>query len=180
MEIKTREQEAMNPMSMNMNPAPLNNLRGYHYFFPDYQAIQNCPPMSMYNNLQPMNGYPYQMEFIKEEPPINAPTTPEKKNIPKNQNTNSANQEKQKAKPYINFLINTVTNLMNEGKITMKYLKEKTELKSSHSNCNRNSPDCSSSPSLPTMSSYKRANNEKLNNIKNTLNENGQCEKSFM
>ena len=178
MEIKRREQEAMNQMNMNMNLPPLNNLRGYHYFIPDYQALQNYPPMGMYNNLQPMNGYPYQMEFIKEEPPINVPTTPENKIIPKNQNTNSANQEKQKAKPYINFLINTVTNLMNEGKITMKYLKEKTELKSSHSNCNnnRNSPDYSSSPSLPTMSSYKRSNNEKLNNIKNTPNENGQCE----
>ena len=178
MENKQREQETINHMSININSQPANNIRGYPYYIPDIQSIPNYPQMNMFNNLQQMNGYPYQIEQSKEENQINPPGTPENKNIPKNQNANSANSEKTKVKPYINLLINTVNNLLKEGKITMKYLKEKTEHKSNHinqNNNNRNSPDSSSSPSLPTMSSYKKVDNEKLNNI-NNIYENGQCE----
>jgi hypothetical protein len=123
-----------------------------------------------------MNGYPYPMEMNKEETPLKAPSTPENKNISKNQNSNSSGPEKQKVKPYINLLINTVNNLMKEGKITMKYLKEKTEHKSNHINVNtnRNSTD-SSSPSIQPITSNKKPSNEKLNNI-NNIHENGQCE----
>ena len=153
MENKPREQEAMNPMNIPMNPPPINNLRAYPYFIHDMQGLQNYPQMNMYNNLQQMNGYPYPMEMNKEETPLKAPSTPENKNISKNQNSNSSGPEKQKVKPYINLLINTVNNLMKEGKITMKYLKEKTEHKSNHINVNtnRNSTD-SSSPSIQPIS----------------------------
>ena len=175
MENKPRDQEAMNYMNINMNSPPINNIGGYPYYIPDIQSMPNYPPMNMFNNFHQMNGYPYQMEHTKEENQINPPSTPENKNTQKNQNSNSS--EKTKAKPYINLLINTVKNLMNEGKITMKYLKEKTEhkLNNINSNYNRNSPDSSSSPSLPTMTSYKKINNEKINNI-NNIQENGQCE----
>ena len=44
----------------------------------------NIPQMNMYNNLQPMNGYPHLMEINKEETPLKAPSTPENKNISKN------------------------------------------------------------------------------------------------
>jgi hypothetical protein len=140
------------------------------------QGLQNYPQMNMYNNLQQMNGYPYPMEMSKEETPLKAPSTPENKNISKNQNSNSSGPEKQKVKPYINLLINTVNNLMKEGKITMKYLKEKTEHKSNHINVNtnRNSTD-SSSPSIQPITSNKKPSNEKLSNI-NSIHENGQCE----
>ena len=177
MENTPREQEAMNPMSLTMNPPPLNNIRSYPYFIPDMQPLQNYPQMAMFNNLHQMNGYPYPMESNKEESPMNIPSTPESKNFQKNQNSNSSAAEKTKVKPYINLLINTVTNLMKEGKITMKYLKEKTEHKSNHinGNINRNRPDSSSSPSLPTATTNKKINNEKQNNL-NNLHENGQCE----
>ena len=175
MENKPRDQEAMNYMNINMNSPPINNIGGYPYYIPDIQSMPNYPPMNMFNNFHQMNGYPYQMEHTKEENQINPPSTPENKTTQKNQNSNSS--EKTKVKPYINLLINTVKNLMNEGKITMKYLKEKTEhkLNNINSNYNRNSPDSSSSPSLPTMTSYKKINNEKINNI-NNIQENGQCE----
>ena len=168
MENKPRDQEAMNYMNKNMNSPPINNIGGYPYYIPDIQSMPNYPPMNMFNNFHQMNGYPYQMEHTKEENQINPPSTPENKTTQKNQNSS----EKTKVKPYINLLINTVKNLMNEGKITMKYLKEKTEhkLNNINSNYNRNSPDSSSSPSLPTMTSYKKINN--INNIQ----ENGQCE----
>ena len=174
MESKIREKEAMNPMGMAMGPPAINNIRGYPYYIPDMQAMPNYPQMNMFNNMQQMNGYPYQMQISKENPPINPPDTPENKNVPKTQNSNSSVQEKQKAKPYINLLINTVNNLMKEGKITMKYLKEKTDPKQNqiNSNNNRNSIDSSSSPSLPTNTSYKKQNNEKQNNI----HEMGKCE----
>ena len=177
MENTPREQEAMNPMSLTMNPPPLNNIRSYPYFIPDMQPLQNYPQMAMFNNLHQMNGHPYPMESNKEESPMNIQSTPESKNFQKNQNSNSSAAEKTKVKPYINLLINTVTNLMKEGKITMKYLKEKTEHKSNHinGNINRNSPDSSSSPSVPTATTNKKINNEKQNNI-NNLHENGQCE----
>ena len=175
MENKPRDQEAMNYMNINMNSPPINNIGGYPYYIPDIQSMPNYPPMNMFNNFHQMNGYPYQMEHTKEENQINPPSTPENKTTQKNQNSNAS--EKTKVKPYINLLINTVKNLMNEGKITMKYLKEKTEhkLNNINSNYNRNSPDSSSSPSLPTMTSYKKINNEKINNI-NNIQENGQCE----
>ncbi len=74
-----RKQEAMNPMSLTMNPPPLNNIRGYPYFIPDMQTLQNYPQMGMFNNLQQMNGYPYQIETNKEDSPMNVPSTPENK-----------------------------------------------------------------------------------------------------
>ena len=176
MESKQGEKETMNHMNINMNSPPINNIRGYPYYIPDIQSIPNYPPMNMFNNYQQMNGYPYQIDQNKEGNQIYPPSTPEKKNGQKNQNINSTNPEKTKVKPYINLLINTVKNLMNEGKITMKYLKEKTEHRLNHnnSNNNRNSPDSSTSPSLPAMTSYKKVNNEKINNI-NNIQEN-QCE----
>ena len=175
MESKTRENEAMNPMNIAMNPGPPNTMRGCQYFFPDYQAMQNYAPMAMYNNLPQMNGYPYQIEFNKEEPPMGTPTAQDNLNIQKNQNSNQALQDKQKNKPYINLLLNTVTTLMKEGKVTMKYLKEKTDYKAGHTNCNnsRNSPETASSQ---TIISYKKPNNEKQNNINNNAHDIGQCE----
>ncbi len=177
MENKPREQEAMNTMNIPMNHPPIGNLRGYPYFIHEMQGMQNFPQMNMYNNLQPMNGYPHLMEMNKEETPLKAPSTPENKNISKNQNSNSSGPEKQKVKPYINLLINTVNNLLKEGKITLKYLKEKTEHKTNHTNINnnKNSTDSSSSPTIPTITSNKKPSNEKLNNISN-MHENGQCE----
>ena len=177
MENKPREQEAMNPMGIAMNPPPINNLRGCPYFIHDIQALQNFPPMNMYNNIPPINGCAYQMEMNKEETPIKAPSTPENKNSSKNQNSNSSGPEKQKVKSYIHLLINTVNNLLKEGKITQKYLKEKTEHKTNHNNINinRNNTDSSSSPSIPPITSNKKPTGEKLNNI-NNMHENGQCE----
>ena len=175
MESKPRDQKAMNTMNMTMNPAPLNTIRGCQYFYPDYQAMPNYNPMDMYSNFPQMNGYPYQIEFNKEEPQMGTPTAQDNINNLKNQSSNSASQEKQKNKPYINLLLNTVNNLMKEGKITMKYLKEKPDHKSVNSNCNnnRNSPETTSSQ---TMLSYKNAKTEKQNNTNNNQHENGQCE----
>ena len=177
MESKTREQEDMNPMAMTMGPQALNNLRGYPYYIPNMKTMQNYPQMSMFNNIPQMNGYLYQMEIDKEEPPINLPTTPENQNTPKNQNLNSSasGQEKQKFKSGINLLINSANKLIEEGIITKEYLNQKTETKPNHiTNNNRDSPDSSTSPSLPTTNN-KKSNNEKINNINNTY-ENGQCE----
>lgn len=174
MERKRREEEPMSQMNLTMSPQPYNNLQGFQYYIPDYHAMANYPSMNMYNNLQMINGYPYQMQLNQEDPQIYQPETPENINAPKNQNSNNSPSDKQKIKPYINLLVNTVTNLMKEGKVTLKYLKEKTENKPSHSNSNiRNSPE--SSPSLPTMSSYKRTSSDKQNNINNSY-ENAQCE----
>lgn len=175
MERKSREEEPMTQMNITMNPQPYNSLQSYQYYIPDYHTMANYQPMNMYNNIQTMNGYPYQMQLNPEDPQIYQPDTPESKNVPKNQNSNSTPPDKQKIKPYINLLVTTVTNLMKEGKVTLKYLKEKTEYKPSHINSNtiRNSPE--SSPSLPTMSSYKRTSSEKQNNLNNS-HENSQCE----
>ena len=118
MESKPRDQEAMNPMNITMNPAPLSTIRGCQYFYPDYQAMPNYNPMDMYSNFPQMNGYPYQIEFNKEEPQMGTPTAQDNINNIKNQSSNSALQEKQKNKPYINLLLNTVNNLMMKNKIT--------------------------------------------------------------
>ena len=172
MENKTRELEAMNPMSMAMGPQTLNNLRVYPYYIPDSQAMPNYPQINIFNNIRQMNGYLSHIKSKKEDHSLNHLNIPENQNTPKNQNSNSSPTDKQKFKSNIIFLINTVNNLMNEGKITIKYLKEKTENKPNHIiNNNRNSPDSSSSPSLPTNVSYIKTSNEKLNN-----NENSQCE----
>ena len=173
MENKEREQEATTPADIETNPHAMNNLPGYPYMPPDIQMMQNYHQMNMYN-YQQINGYPYQMEQIKEDQQMSIPNTPENKNIQKNGNLYSSIQEKRGIKSYIALLINTVENLMKEGKVTMKYLKEKVEIKPIK-NINRNSPDCSSCPSLLTLSSYKKAGNETQKNV-NIIPENGQCE----
>ena len=177
MESKPREQEAMNPMSMDMNSQTMNSIRGYPYYIPDISQMSNCPQMSMYNNMPQMNDYPYQTEQSKEEQQMDMPTTPENKSIQKNKSLNASLQEKRGMKSYISLLINTVENLMKEGKVTMKYLKEKTEVKSSNNNQNnnRNFSESSSSPSLLTMASYKKVGNENQKNL-NNIHENEQCE----
>ena len=86
MENKPRDQEAMNPMNIDMNAPPLNTIRGCQYFYPDYQAMQNYNPMNMYSNFPQMNGYPYQIEFNKEEPQMDTPTAQDNINNLKNQN----------------------------------------------------------------------------------------------
>lgn len=172
MESKTREQDPMIPMNINMNSQPMNNMRGCQYYFQDYQSFQNYPPMGMYSNMHQINGFNYPMEYNNEEPQMNPQPNQENLNTPKNQNGISSLQESQKNKHNIDLLINTVSNLLKEGKITLKYLKEKTEHKSGYSNIINNTNKVNESENMPN----KRTNNEKINNIIPIHHENGQCE----
>jgi hypothetical protein len=168
MESKTQNQEPMSQMNPGMGQMPMNNLPNYQYFIPDYHAMQNYPQMALYANRQQMNGYPYQMEQPREEQAY--PQSPAQK-VQNNQKISSANQpttEKQKIKPYINLLINTVENLFKEGKISTKYLNEKTEHKSNHSNIaatnsmgNSTNRKISETSSLNNTNSIKKTNNTK-------------------
>ena len=168
MERKTANQEPMTQMTQTMGQLPMNNMPNYPYFIPDYHAMQNYPQMAMYGNRQQMNGYQYQMEQPREEQPF--PQSPSQKNQI-NQKVSSSNQpttEKQKIKPYINLLITTVDKLFNEGKISLKYLNEKTEHKSTNQNIstsnqlgNSSNRKISDTSSLNNTNSVKKINNTK-------------------
>ena len=167
MESKPSNQEPMNQMNLGMGQIPMNNLPNNPYFFPDYQAMQNYHQMALYGNRQQMNGYQYQMDQPREEQPY--PQSPVQKSqiAQKMSSSNQPTTEKQKIKPYINLLINTVNNLFKEGKITTKYLNEKTERKPNHQNINTINPTGNSSnrkisdtSSLNNTNSIKKLNNK--------------------
>ena len=117
-----------------------------------------------------MNGYQYQIEPTREEQPY--PQSPSQK-LQNSQKISSANQqttEKQKIKPYINLLITTVDKLFNEGKISLKYLNEKTEHKSTNQNISTgNKLGNSSNRKISDTSSLNNTNSvKKVNNTKNS------------
>jgi len=109
-----------------------------------------------------MNGYPYQIEQPRQDQAY--PQSPAQKvqNSQKISPSNQPTTEKQKIKPYINLLINTVNNLFNEGKISTKYLNEKTEHKSTHSNiATTNSMGNSTNRKISETSSLNNTNSNK-------------------
>lgn len=167
MESKTREQEAMNPMNIPMSNPPYTDMRGFPYYAPDLQNLNNYHQMGYYNGYQQMNGYSHPMDLYQDDSQLNPLNNQENKSTPKNQTNSAINPEKPKAKPYINFLINAVTNLLNEGKITMKYLKEKTE----HKNSNGiNGYEYSSLSSIQTVGTSTKSNNTKQNSLYESKN----------
>jgi hypothetical protein len=162
MENDKRGKEVMNQMSLPTTSQPISDMRGFPYYAPEFQNMNNYQQMGIYNGYPPMNGYHQQMSLYQEEALLDPLNRPENVSTPKNQNNPSANSEKTKIKPYINLLITTVTNLLNEGKITMKYLKEKTENKLNGKKSNGiNSSEQSYSPSIKTLGSSSRSNKEK-------------------
>ena len=166
MENGRKGKEIINQMSLPMANPPISEMRGFPYYAPEFQNMNNYQQMGIYNGYPPMNGYPQQMSLYQEEALLDPLNRPENVSTPKNQNNPSANSEKTKIKPYINLLITTVTNLLNEGKITMKYLKEKTENKLNGKKSNGiNSSEQSYSPSIKTLGSSSRSNKEKKNII---------------
>lgn len=172
MESKPSNKEPINQINPNMNQIPMNNLPNYPYYIPDYHAMQNYPQMALYANRQQMNGYQYQMEQPREEQAY--PQSPVHK-AQNNQKISSSNQpttEKQKIKPYINLLITTVNNLFKEGKISNKYLNEKTEHKLNHQNINTiNSVGNSSNRKVSEASSLNNTNSvKKTTNMKKPSN----------
>ena len=200
MESKTPNQEPMSQMALGMNQIPLNGTPNYQYYIPDYHPMQNYPPPLYYSNHQQMNGYPYQLQPPREQPsyPPNPGLKQQINSKPSSSNIQSS--EKPKMKSYINFLINTVNNLFKEGKITTKYLNEKTERKPSHQNANSSNPinnlkinnistlnrnisDTSSSNTGKKSSSKKQPNNgtyiNDFNKQKNDTCENNFCKTDF-
>ena len=174
MNKERRDQEPMNSGNISMSSQPMADIHYFPYYSPDLQTYSNYPKMGYINNIQAINGYSNPMEFYHEEPHLNQQNKAENVTTPKNNIIPSQNSENQKAKPNITFLINTVTNLFNEGKITMKYLKEKTELKTNGINGNGLSySECSSSPSLRPLGNYSKTNNIKVrNSYENSIGKN--------
>ena len=167
MEHKQQKQESMNQMNLGMNQYPLNSIQNYQYFIPDYHNIPNIPQMAIYGNHQQMNGYYYPMENTREESSFPPNPGPKAQNVPKSSSSNQSPIEKQKIKPYINLLITTVNNLFKEGKITMKYLNEKTEHKINHVNNNGSSIHSLNSSTTNNINVYNKnlSDNSSTNNV---------------
>lgn len=123
-ENPSQDHEIMNKIGLPPYPPLPNNLG---YFGTQINSISNYQTIPL-PNIPPQNN-PY------IPPPDTSPVQnlPEKTSLDNNQQPKtSANEfctEKQKQKSYIDYLINTVNNLLSEGKITLKYLEEKTEPK---------------------------------------------------
>ena len=136
MENKNQNKEPMNQMMIGMNQMPLNGMSNYQYYLSDYHPMQNYPPIHFYGNNQQMNGFPYHLQPPREEPTY-PPNPGVKAQISsKSSSPNVQASEKPKMKSYINLLITSVNNLFKEGKISTKYLNEKTEHKATHQNIN--------------------------------------------
>ena len=165
MSKERREQEAMNSMNISMPPMPLNDYRYCPYYVPNLQSINNYQKIAYMNNIQPMNGYLNPMEYYEEESHMNPQNKPENASTPSKNSINSKNAESPKDKTYIHFLFNTISNLFKEGKITMKYLEEKTENKEKGINKNRTVSDYSSSSSKDTLGSCIKPNDVSKKNI---------------
>ena len=163
-----RDQEAINSLNLSMPLQQSNNIDIFPYYGPDIQAYNNYQKFGYMNNIQVMNGYSNYMEYNLEESHLNIQNDQENKSTPINKNISPQNSEKAKMKPYLNYLFNTVTNLLNEGKITMKYLKEK----SGHNNIIRNS-EYHSTPTLKTLGTSSKPNNMRHKNLyENSLGKN--------
>ena len=203
MENKNQNKEPMNQMMIGMNQMPLNGMSNYQYYLSDYHPMQNYPPIHFYGNNQQMNGFPYHLQPPREEPTY-PPNPGVKAQISsKSSSPNVQVSEKPKMKSYINLLITSVNNLLKEGKITTKYLNEKTEHKATHQNINslyslnnininnistinRNISETSSSNTGKKSSANKQTINGTNNNYINDINhknydicENHFCENVF-
>ena len=180
MDKERREQETMDKMNFTMTQHPLPDMRTFPYYAPDFNSISNYPQIGYIENIQQMNGYSHPIGLFRENSQINPLNTPENKLTPKNQNTSVQVSEKPKAKPYISYLITTVTNLLNEGKITMKYLKERTEQSANGVNNNlKSGSEYSSSPSIKTMRSSSKSTKIKNLNLCGNSKINGNSSESF-
>ena len=172
MDKERREQGAMDRMNLTMAQYLQPDMRTFPYYNPDFNSINNYPQIGYMENIQQMNGYSHPIGLFQENSQLNQFDNSETKSTPKNQNSSIPISEKPKAKPYINYLINTVTNLLSDGKITMKYLKESTEQGVNGVNNYKNCSEYSSSPSNKTFGSSK-SNKAKNINLYDNSRENG-------
>ena len=183
MEKGQRDQRVIDQMALTMPHQNLPDMQSFPYYVPDINALNNYHQMGYINNMPQINGYSNNMEVYRESPRINYQNNPENRLTPKNQNSPSPTSEKTKIKSNINYLINTVNKLLNDSKITMKYLKEKTEPRFNGINCSEYS---SPSKTLGSSSkSHKASKNMNLHensnpndNLKKVVNnsENTKCE----
>lgn len=174
MEKERKEQGTMDRLNLNMAQHPLPDMRNFPYYAPDYNSINNYHQIGYMGNIQQMNGYNHPIGLFQENSQLNPLNSAENKLTPKNQNSSVPISEKPKTKPYISYLITSVTNLLNEGKITMKYLKEKTEQRVNGIN-NMNCSEYSSSPSIKTFGSSSKSNNLRKLNLYDNSKKNGNC-----
>ena len=152
-------------ISHQIPPQALSSINPYTYFPTNYPQI---PDYHILNTLQNIKTYP---------PPIENYTDPHLNNqtiLSQNQNLHNSPKSNtpQKNKPYVFLLINTIENLMKEGKISKKYLDEKTE------NINSNSESSFlSSAKATTNSNERNSKNKSLLNNKNNSDFNNKNEK---
>ena len=176
MDESGKEIETMNQMNLMPHQQPLTNMTVFPYYNPELQAINNYPQMNYISNIQAYNGYPPHLQFYQEGQQINMLNSQENNYSQINQIPSSIPQEKTIPKSNISYLITTVTNLLNEGKITMDYLKSKTEHKSNGINNNSINSDYScSSPSIKSVESISKSNKSK----NNYLNENTNSKNNY-
>lgn len=165
MDKEKREQELMNSMNISIHQQPLNVYRFYPYNGQNLQTYNNYQKIGYINNIQAMNGYHNQIDYNEGNLHLNPQNKPENVSTPKNKSTNSKSIESPKEKLYINYLFTTITKLLNEGKITMKYLTQKTGYKKNERKGNRRNSDCSFSSSKDTLKSSSKSNNMNQRNI---------------
>lgn len=123
---KGQDREIINKMEMQGLLPTQNNIG---YFTNGINSIKNYQPLCVPNNAQPTSNYIYQAEIGPTNSLNTTPKTP-KENMQLTKNiSNSFSSEKQKTKSYLDLLVNSVNNLFKEGKITMKFLEEKSEPK---------------------------------------------------
>ena len=141
-------------------PQTLPSMNPYPYFPQNYTQIPDYQLINQLSNFQTVKNYQPNIEnFTDSHIQSQNYSSQNLHNSPK---SNSV----QKPKPYVFLLINTVENLMKEGKISIKYLEEKTEITN---NMNSNSESSFlSSAKATTNSNDKNSKNKNIINNKIT------------
>lgn len=129
MESQPQEREMLTKMGISKYLPQPSNIGYFNNSIPPLQNYQSIP---MATSLQQSTSSPYIPPPNQNQNNLQnliTKNSTESTQLAKTTLNNSFCSEKQKTRPYIDLLINTVNNLFKEGKITMKYLEEKTETK---------------------------------------------------
>ena len=114
----------------------MNSINNLNYFPIDNNTERNLNKVSITNNINSLNDFHKNLQ-IQNEANISTKNSNESK---KQTKTPPFSSEKQKIKqPSIELLINTINHLFETGKISVKFLKEKSETQNENSKKNNES-----------------------------------------
>ena len=156
MENAKTEKEQKNQINIAMNPQIMSSINSFPYFPQNIQTMNDFQKLGILNSLQTVKTYPHPTQNIPDIVPQQPAYSPQETTAtPK---TNSL----QKSQENINLLVTAVMNLFDQGKISMEYLKGKTEAKKTQStNIKSNVNNTSDTSCVSSIQQTAKTSNQK-------------------